>query len=198
MPRWTNAILSNHAKSRLSERFEIDEANLLDQINHGDMGVKLGVSTESHLVHRLIWSDLDNDHIVLIQDVINGVILTVLTIEMYKRDYSDRVDEKKISRAINQFKNRSQKYLGKEKKKRLKVFCFFKPELGQPYFKPIGEWKKLPPNEQIVNLECDEDFWRWVDNALVKKGFLKNELLYITAGYSIMDRVRIERKIQQD
>lgn len=92
--------LSHHAIERLSERFRISTEQLLEMLNTGH-GIKIGTSVESHLVHRLLWSHVDEQLFVAIQNIIDGTVLTVLTLEMYRRDYGSNVTDRRAQKVIN-------------------------------------------------------------------------------------------------
>lgn len=196
MPFWTNALLTTHAKARLAERSKMHEEELLDQLNNGNVGIKLGVSKETNLAHRLVWSEADNNHIVIIQDVINGSVLTVLTIEMYKRDYSDRVNDIYIAEAKAQIINRKRKLANQQRK--ISITGMFKSNDGKLYAKTIGKWKDNISTDEIESLGRNEFFWVWVMGNIQKKELPLDNLKYITAGYSMTDRVRIEYTVESE
>lgn len=195
MPRWSNSVFTSHAQERLSERFEISEEQLLEQLNVGRLGVKLGVSKETHLVHRLIWSEYDNNHIVIIQDVINGSILTVLTVDMYRRDYPERLNDKRIQKAINQLKNRKSKMDVCPQKPSISAIFVF--DDGRRLVRSIGKWKEKISMEEIEYLGSRQEFWDWVLESIAKKELPLNDLQYVSGGYSMADRVRIEYAVEK-
>jgi hypothetical protein len=66
------------------------------------MGKKIGVSRETHLMHRLVWSYVGDAPLVAIQDVINGTVLPVLSVDMYRREYASNLTEKRLHQVLNQ------------------------------------------------------------------------------------------------
>lgn len=93
--------LSDHALQRLQERFKITPDELLCLLNAG-LGKKIGVSVRTHLVHRLLWSHVDRSLLVAIQDAITGTLLTVLTVEMYRREYEANLTGRRLRHVVNQ------------------------------------------------------------------------------------------------
>src|SRR3546814_9499054 len=61
-----------------------------------------GRSARTHLAHRLLWSHVDESLLVAIQDVVDGTILTVLTLEMYCGKYGQNITDRRICRVVNQ------------------------------------------------------------------------------------------------
>jgi len=94
--------LSVHAEERLRESFRVQPADLLATLNAG-LGERIGASRKrSHLSHRLVWSHVDEIPIVVIQDVIGGTVVTVLPVDIYRREYSNNLTEQRLRRVINQ------------------------------------------------------------------------------------------------
>ena len=195
------SILSNHAKMRLSERFSISEEDLLSHLNFGKIGVVLGCSFDHNIQHIMVWSDADDSPIIVIRNKIDGVILTVLTLEMYKRDYAQRVTEEAITKAFNQLKNR---------KKRLKklfnipsnnsklIICgLFKTE-DKIKVMVLGHWEELVAEKNILRLGENPEFWNWVVKRIEKKGVEIESLKRVTAGFTKADRYIIPYSVTED
>src|SRR3546814_10376923 len=95
------SYLSQHAQDRILERLRISPQDLLDLLNGGH-GKKIGRSARTHLAHRLLWSHVDESLLVAIQDVVDGTILTVLTLELYCGKYGKNITDRRICRVVNQ------------------------------------------------------------------------------------------------
>lgn len=74
--------LTSHAKVRIAERTQLTEAevlSMLDKKKFVDLGCKPGI----HKQHLLIWSPRDEKAFVVVQDHLNGDILTVLPLDYH-------------------------------------------------------------------------------------------------------------------
>ena len=72
--------LTDHAKQRIKERTKIDTKEITKIINNKkyiDLGTKPGILKR----HLLFYSLVDDNYFVIIQDTVDGGILTVLTEE---------------------------------------------------------------------------------------------------------------------
>ena len=97
-------IMRKHAKQRLGERTTINEKELSSIINK-KLYVNLGTKPGLHKTHLLIYSVKDDAYFVLVQDDINGDIITVWTEEYYNNlamKITDEDKEKAKSLIINQ------------------------------------------------------------------------------------------------
>src|SRR3546814_1548465 len=94
------SYLSQHAQDRILERLRISPQDLLDLLNGGH-GKKIGRSARTHLAHRLLWSHVDESLLVAIQDVVDGTILTVLTLAMRSEEHTSELQSlMRISYAV--------------------------------------------------------------------------------------------------
>lgn len=89
--------LSNHAIKRMKERTQLTEYQLT-QILDNDLGVNTGTEFVFKRDHILIYSDIDDDFFVVIQDNITKVVVTILTIE-YHQNLSWEIKNKKFNLA---------------------------------------------------------------------------------------------------
>lgn len=186
------SVFTYHAYVRLRERFKITDVKLLELLNTGMLGMRLGISRETHLIHRLLWSEEDQDHIVVVQNVVNGEILTLLTVDMYRRDYPTQLSDKKLKKAKNQYKHLYPSPVP-ELAKKPSISAFFRSEADGVVFYPLGKWHDVVPLDEIKQLGLKEGFWRWVWERVAEKEIPFDDLLYASGGYSIWDRVRIEK-----
>jgi hypothetical protein len=76
--RWKTTF-SDHGIERLNQRTSLSVKQLADILD-GDRAVNMGTEQGTHRVSRLFFASDDNDFFVAIQDMSNGVVVTVLTI----------------------------------------------------------------------------------------------------------------------
>ena len=96
------SILSDHAILRVRERFDITPEALLDLLNAGH-GKRVGSTFgATHLAHRLLWSPVDTVLLVVIQNIIDGTILTTLPLWMYRARYPRNVIPARMNTVIQQ------------------------------------------------------------------------------------------------
>jgi hypothetical protein len=176
--------LSLHAKKRLSERFRISSERLLEILNMGH-GIKIGASVESHLAHRLLWSPVDEQIFVAIQNVINGTILTVLTLEMYRRDYGSSVTERRVQKVINMMVHSG-----------MAPASLWKPDVPKEYVTvyadlcstnniiALGRWKGAVDSVYLEDLGTKIEFWSWVATQITARGAMLDEVLSVKAKFT--------------
>lgn len=161
MARFPPASLSMHAEQRLSERFKITKESLLGLLNSG-LGVRIGASKETHLIHRLLWSDTDNAPLVAIQDVVDGTLLTLLTADMYQRDYDSRLTEKRLQRSVDQLahhrRNQRSGQEGTSTPGKALIVGYFSDD----QVRILGTWKEEVPSGNLEALGTAPHFWGWV------------------------------------
>lgn len=176
--------LSTHAIERLSDRFRISAERILELLNTGQ-GKRIGTSSVSHLAHRLIWSPVDEQLLVAIQNVIDGTVLTFLTIEMYRRDYDSNLTERRIQKVLNMMVHAGHA-----------PASLWRPGLPDEYVtvfansqntgKPIalGRWKGSVDSLQLSELGKRPEFWAWVASQVSAKGHTLQHILSIEARYT--------------
>jgi hypothetical protein len=184
MPRFPPASLSAHAARRLSERFQIAESDLLHLLNSG-FGKRLGVSKESHLVHRLLWSIEDEAPLVAIQDICNGTVLTVLTIDMYRRNYDDRLTDERLRSVINQLIPAGllppTRWLTGSSPPTVFVIGWISDDDAWPS-SPVnlGRWKQANELDALHLLRDDPAFWTWIAERMQGRGLPLARLRSVT------------------
>jgi hypothetical protein len=189
MPRFPPASLTQHARQRLTERFRITEDAFLWLLN-ANLGVRLGVSTETNRLQRLMWSVDDACPLVVIQEVVSGAVLTVLTVDMYRRDYGERLSERRLERALGQLA-RWGIVLAKHRQNanpRVRVVGYFE-ELEGGDARPIalGTWDD---SDRLVNLEqlnSNRHFWQWVVECVQSRNAPLERLRSVVARFSGSD-----------
>lgn len=75
--------LSVHAAQRLAERTHIREPDLLGLLD-GEKSVPVGIEERTNRLHRLVYSVNDEECFVAVQDMGNGEVITVLTLEYHE------------------------------------------------------------------------------------------------------------------
>lgn len=178
------AFFSKHATERTTERFKVAPEKLAGLMNEG-LGKRIGLSKASNLIHRLLWSPADNDLLVAIQEVVSGTVLTVLPLEMYRRDYAENLTEKRIRYVINQM-----------------VQAGHAPvELWQPGDCPscvtvhahvaeapkpisLGRWPGTVTSANLGLLGERLEFWTWVAQRLAEKHLDIARLMRVEARFS--------------
>lgn len=181
---FTRARLSEHARLRVRERFKITPDELLRLLNSG-LGKKIGVSVRTHLVHRLLWSHVDRSLLVAIQDAITGTLLTVLTVEMYRREYEANLTERRLRHVVNQM-----------------VHAGYAPaDMWDPgdLDESVTVWARLTVSEQLVSLGRyrgeivsvdlsllgqQSEFWAWLVGELRERGHSIETLESVTGKFS--------------
>jgi len=178
------STLSAHATVRLSERFRISSADFLKLLNAGQ-GKKIGISSSTRLAHRLLWSHVDEQLLVAIQDVVNGTILTVLTIEMYCRDYNSNITDGRIIKVINMMVHSN-----------LAPASLWRPGAPdecvtvyatiQDSLKPValGRWRGVVESVNLHDLGKIPEFWSWIVNKILAKGYMTEHLASVQARFS--------------
>lgn len=168
----------------MNQRFKIAPEKLLILLNAG-MGKKIGVSARTNLLHRLVWSDDDEVPLVAIQDVVNGTLLTVLTIEMYRREYPENLTESRLRHVVNQMVYAGLVPIGKwnpgDKEECVTVYAMFS------YFEycvALGRWKGELLSADLTLLGKDVVFWDWVAKEISKRNHALEDLLQVHAKFS--------------
>lgn len=200
MPRWTSTNFTKHASQRLKERFTIPPDTLIEQLNIGQLGVRLAMQGETRILHRLTWSETDNDYLVVVQDVVDGNIITILSLDMVKLKYPEKITEARLRRAKNQVLNRikqvgscDKKVTNNKNKPKLAVYGGFIINDSSFELKMIGRWKNVPEDE-LAQLASQEEFLVWVGEKIIDKSYDLSALKYISVGYKLTETVKLEIK----
>jgi hypothetical protein len=177
-------FLSKHATVRTLERLRVSPEKLTALMNAG-LGKRIGVSTESNLIHRLLWSPEDNNLLVAIQDVVSGTVLTVLTLEMYKRDYAVNLSENRVRHVINQMVHAEHI-----------PAAMWQPGDQQEYVTvharitatstpvALGRWTGNVSSPDLSQLGRSVEFWTWVARRLEEKQHAVESLLHVEARFT--------------
>ena len=178
------STLSLHARERLGERFRISSERLLAILNRGH-GKKIGTSVESHLVHRLLWSPVDEQLFVAIQDVIDGTVLTVLTLEMYRRDYGSNVTERRVQKVINMMVHSG-----------MAPASLWRPDVPDEHVTifadllsastpiALGRWKGTIDSVCLKELGANPEFWSWVASQITARGVQLDDVVLVKARFT--------------
>lgn len=186
------AVFSKHANERTVERFKISPKNLSALMKAG-FGKKIGQSRHSNLIHRLLWSPEDECLLVVIQEVISGTVLTVLTTDMYKRDYADNLSESRIIYVVNQMVHAghvpAEMWNPGCKKCHVTVHAHLSVTPGMI---SLGRWPRQVNSVNLSRLGIELEFWAWIAQRLVEKQHSVDSLLCVDARFFGGQNWRVE------
>lgn len=182
--RFPRSQLTRHAEIRLEERFQISANSLLELLN-GQQGKKTGVSSKTHLMHRMLWSPVDKQMLVAIQDAITGSVLTLLTLEMYQSHYAERITDQRIRRTINKMVHAGlappDMWMPGDTEDYVTVYA---QVADSPRILPLGRWRGQVDSADLSQLGKQESFWRWVAEQVVSRGNSVDNVEQVTAKFS--------------
>lgn len=176
--------LSDHAALRVSERFNISPSELLHILN-ANLGKRIGATHHTKLIHRLLWSPADDQLLVVIQDVIDGAVLTALTIEMYLSTYEHNVTERRVATAINQMVHAGmapQRLWSPSAIDESVIVYAHLQRMTQPV--SLGRWRGKLGSANLSVLGREPGFWRWAASRIQEKGYDIGSLARVTARFS--------------
>lgn len=178
------STLSLHATQRVAERFRISAEELLEVLNIGQ-GKRIGSTHGSHLVHRLLWSHVDKDLLVAIQDIRDGTVLTLLPLEMYRRDYEQNLTERRMQKVLNMMVHAG-----------LAPASLWKPGVPDERIMVVAEvestaapvqigfWRGPVESAYLRRLGEKREFWAWVTGQLQARGGAVEDLVAVRAKFS--------------
>ena len=178
------ATFSKHATSRTNERFKASPERLATLMKDG-LGKRIGSSTASNLIHRLLWSPEDSCLLVAIQEVVSGTVLTVLTLEMYKRDYAENLSPNRVRHVVNQMVHAGHI-----------PAAMWQPGDNQEYVTvhahlasiskaiALGRWTGIVAFPDLSHLGKSLEFWTWVAQKLEEKKHAVESLLRVEARFT--------------
>jgi hypothetical protein len=161
-------------------------------------GKRVGSTARSHLVHRLLWSHVDHDFLVVIQDIRDGTVLTVLTLQMYRRDYEHNLTEGRIRKVVNTMVHAglAPAHLWRPGVQGESVLVFAElKDARMPV--PLGAWKDPVDSPDLARLGTQRDFWSWVADRLTLKACSVDDLLAVRARFSGGDLQDVPYACQQ-
>jgi hypothetical protein len=91
-------FLSDHARIRLKERTSLTEDVLIRLLN-SQYCVTVSVQPFSNLLHKLIYSEPDARHFVVVHDVVTGKVITILHLD-YEGERAWKVTKKELKLAV--------------------------------------------------------------------------------------------------
>ncbi len=190
--RFPRAQLTQHAEQRLSERFRISADEFLAILN-SNQGKRIGVSERTHVMHRMLWSPVDGALLVAIQDVINGAVLTVLPLAMYRNHYAENVTEHRIRKVINRMVHAGmappEMWLPGDREEYVIVYARI---TGMTQTLSLGAWKGKVDCYDLSKLGTIECFWIWVAERLTALGQSVGSIEQVTAKFSGGDHQEVE------
>ena len=92
------AVLTLHARQRLCERTSLTEEEFV-RILDLYLTVSVGYETEAKRWHRLFYSAKDDVHLVAIQDLANGEVITILPLD-YHENLAWKISRKALAKAV--------------------------------------------------------------------------------------------------
>ena len=180
----TNAATSSTIFKTRDERFKVSPEELTALMNDG-LGKRIGVSTASNRIHRLLWSPEDNCLLVAIQEVVSGTVLTVLTLEMYKRDYADNLSENRVRHVINQMVHAghipASMWQPGDNQAHVTVHAHL---AGDSIAVALGRWTGQASSSDLSQLGKSLEFWTWVAQRLAQKQHAVDNLLRVEARFT--------------
>jgi hypothetical protein len=178
------ALFSKHASERTSERFKASPERLAALMNDG-LGKRIGVSAVSSRIHRLLWSPEDSCLLVAIQEVVSGIVITVLTLEMYKRDYADNLSESRIRHVVNQMVHAGHApaamWAPGDKHEQVTIHAHL---AGASIATALGRWTGPVSSPDLSQLGWRAEFWTWVAERLEAKHLAVDDLLRVEARFT--------------
>ncbi len=178
------AVFSKHATERTTERFKVAADKLATLMNDG-LGKRIGASKATNLIHRLLWSPEDNCLLVAIQEVVSGTVLTVLTLDMYKRDYADNLSENRVRHVINQMVHAGHvptaMWQQGDNHEYVTVHAHL-TDVSSPI--ALGRWTGHVDSPELSQLGKTKDFWAWVAQRLHEKQHAVDNLMRIEARFT--------------
>jgi hypothetical protein len=177
------AIFSRHAAARTMERFKVSPEKLTELMNAG-LGKRVGTSKSTNLIHRLLWSLVDDCLLVAIQEVISGTVLTVLTLEMYKRDYAANVSEGRMRHVINQMVHAGHIPEAMWQPGDKREYVTVHAHLSDGSSVALGRWVGVIVSADLSRLGESRQFWEWVVQRLEERGHVVERLARVEARFS--------------
>lgn len=157
------AQLTPHARARIGERFKMSPETLVSALD-ARKSKRIGVSQDTRIAHMLIWSPADSEHAVAIQNVINGRVITVLTVPMYARTYPRRIQGDILQKTINALVYAGEAPASEWRflpstTERAQVFVHTFGESRAAY---VGKWRGTLDSPDLSRLGHSKDFVLWL------------------------------------
>jgi hypothetical protein len=150
----------------------------------GDLGKRIGSSKDSKLIHRLLWSPDDSSLLVAIQDVVCGTVLTVLTLDMYERDYADNLSESRVRHVVNQMVHAGHIPASMWQPGDAREDVTVHAHLADiPLAIALGRWTGNVDAPDLSQLGKNIGFWLWIAQRLEEKQFSVDRLLRVEARF---------------
>ena len=179
-----SALFSKHATERTAERFKVSPEKLTALMAAG-LGKRIGASRASNLIHRLLWSPEDDCLLVAIQEVVSGTVLTVLTLDMYKRDYAANLSENRVRHVINQMVHTGHIPAALWRPGRTQEYVTVHAHLAEtPNAVALGRWTGEVSSPDLSQLGRRLEFWIWVAQRLAEKQHTIDGLLRVEARFT--------------
>ena len=117
--------------------------------------------------------------------MVNGTVLTVLTIEMYCRDYKSNVTDRRVKKVINMMVHSN-----------LVPASLWQPGASNEHVTvyatiydsgnivALGQWKGAVESVHLPDLGKKPEFWSWVANQICTKGHTIESLVSVEAKFT--------------
>lgn len=161
------STLTQHARERLAQRTKMKEADLIAQLDtmRNVQGKRLKSEYEDHhKIHRAVWSAADQEFIFVVQDIITGDVLTILTRSMYEVSNRDFASQTRLQRMANKLvyagiaPKRFWKPTDSGKECRPHVYAIFQD--GKR--KALGTYSEVAKTPDVLQVCKGGAFWTWV------------------------------------
>lgn len=190
--------LSDHAVDRIAERICETPSGLLEILNAG-FGKRIGSTDYTKRIHRLVWSPKDDSLLVVIQDITDGTVLTVLTLDMYRNVHKEKLTDRRIRTVINQMVHAG---LAPGKlwepgavKEHVTIYAYIR---SRPSPVGLGRWKGKVTSLDLSKLGEKTEFWQWCVSRLQGKGFPIESLEQVTAKFAGGDQQAIPYRCERN
>jgi hypothetical protein len=175
-------VLSKHAADRIRERFRVQPEAIVALMNAG-LGKRVGVSRETNVIHHLLWIPVDECMLVAIQEVVSGVVRTVLTLDMYRRDYEKNLSEERIRFVVNEMVHSGHAPLTLWLPGKQGNCVLVYAHMTDGPVVSLGQWKGKVDSIDLTELGNRDQFWIWVARRLIGKDGSLERLTHIEARF---------------
>src|SRR5690606_23126261 len=132
----------------------------------------------SHLLHRMYWSPADLALFIAVQDVVNGTVLTILTLEMYQERSSIVITDRQIGKVVNEAVlagDAPTKMWVPDERPSIRVCA----GLSDTEAVTVGYWNGLEAPDLEAVGSCRQ-FWEWLMRKLGDRGYQVANLEWVS------------------
>lgn len=133
----------------------------------------------THLLHRLYWSPADQTHFVAIQDVVDGSILTILSMPLYDNFYPDQATKRACQKVLNQAVLAGHAPAASWGS-RLRTTCYVTAHLDEmSAVATLGCWTASISEPSPSVIGSMRAFWSWVSARIEQRGLPLDRLVSV-------------------